>query len=130
MFINLWDIGSGKLIKSMSGHTSSVHSLAFSAESNVLVSGSADCTVRVWDVDASKRGDGSGSGDKNGIAKTVGLSESLSGAGGMRRSSGIGLPDGLAMLESAKVGGGAVPNGPVGRTPFGGHENRQRCVRA
>lgn len=37
-------------MKSMTGHTSSIYSLAFSAESSVLISGSADATVRVWDV--------------------------------------------------------------------------------
>lgn len=48
--INLWDLGSSRLIKKMSGHTSTINSLAFSSESALLVSGSADCTVRVWDV--------------------------------------------------------------------------------
>lgn len=48
--INLWDLGSGKRIKKMTGHTSSIYSLSFSAESSLLVSGSADWTVRCWDV--------------------------------------------------------------------------------
>ena len=48
--INLWDIGSGKRIKKMTGHSASVYSLSFSAESSLLVSGGADCTVRCWDV--------------------------------------------------------------------------------
>ena len=47
--INLWDLGSGKRIKKMTGHTASVYSLAFSAESSLLVSGAADWTVRCWD---------------------------------------------------------------------------------
>ena len=34
----------------MTGHTASVYSLAFSAESSLLVSGGADWTVRCWDV--------------------------------------------------------------------------------
>ena len=34
----------------MSGHTASIYSLAFSAESSLLVSGGADWTVRCWDV--------------------------------------------------------------------------------
>ncbi len=34
----------------MTGHTASIYSLAFSAESTVLVSGGADWTVRCWDV--------------------------------------------------------------------------------
>ena len=48
--INLWDLGSGKRIKKMSGHKASIYSLAFSAESSLLVSGSADWTMRCWDV--------------------------------------------------------------------------------
>lgn len=48
--INIWDLGSGKRIKKMTGHSASVYSLAFSAESSLLVSGSADCTVRCWDI--------------------------------------------------------------------------------
>lgn len=47
--ISLWDLGSGRRIKQMTGHTASVYSLAFSAESSVLVSGGADWTVRCWD---------------------------------------------------------------------------------
>lgn len=50
--INLWDLGSGKRIKKMAGHTASVYSLAFSEESSMLVSGGADWTVRCWDVGA------------------------------------------------------------------------------
>lgn len=45
----------------MTGHTGLIYSLAFSAESTLLVSGGADWTVRCWDVKApgglpSKRG--------------------------------------------------------------------------
>lgn len=48
--INLWDLGSGRRVKKMTGHTASIYSLSFSAESSVLVSGGADWTVRCWDV--------------------------------------------------------------------------------
>ena len=34
----------------MTGHTASIYSLSFSAESTLLVSGGADWTVRCWDV--------------------------------------------------------------------------------
>jgi len=34
----------------MTGHLASIYSLAFSAESAMLVSGGADWTVRCWDV--------------------------------------------------------------------------------
>jgi len=34
----------------MTGHKASIYSLAFSAESSLLVSGSADWTMRCWDI--------------------------------------------------------------------------------
>lgn len=48
----------------MTGHTASIYSLAFSAESSLLVSGGADWTVRCWDV--------KGSGGLKGKAKENG----------------------------------------------------------
>jgi transcription initiation factor TFIID subunit 5 len=48
--IYLWDLGSSRPIKKMTGHQGQITSLSFSAESSVLVSGSLDSTVRCWDV--------------------------------------------------------------------------------
>ena len=50
-WILLWDLGSGRLMKRMRGHgKGGIWSLSFSVESTVLISGCADCTLRVWDV--------------------------------------------------------------------------------
>jgi transcription initiation factor TFIID subunit 5 len=48
--IIIWDLGTGKKLKSMTGHTGYIYTISFNTESTVLVSGSADGTVRVWDV--------------------------------------------------------------------------------
>ena len=49
--IILWDLGPGKLLKRMRGHgKGGIWSLDWSAESNVVISGGMDGTVRVWDV--------------------------------------------------------------------------------
>ena len=54
--INLWDLGSGRLVKSFSSPASlalgRIDTLCFSRESKVLVSGGTDRKVRIWDVDA------------------------------------------------------------------------------
>jgi transcription initiation factor TFIID subunit 5 len=50
----------------MIGHNASIYSLAFSAESSLLVSGSADWTVRCWDV-KSAGGNKTGKPRENGI---------------------------------------------------------------
>ena len=53
--IILWDLRSGRLVKRMRGHgAGGVWSLDWSVESTVLVSGGADSSVRVWDVQQSK----------------------------------------------------------------------------
>lgn len=49
--ILLWDLATGRLSKRMKGHSrGGIWSLDWSVESSVLVSGGADGTVRVWDV--------------------------------------------------------------------------------
>jgi transcription initiation factor TFIID subunit 5 len=49
--IFLWDLEKGTRIKRCRGHgRGGIWSLSFSAESTVLVSGGADGTVRIWDV--------------------------------------------------------------------------------
>lgn len=66
--IILWDLSSGRQLKAMTGHTSSINTLSFSHESTVLVSGSSDGTVRVWDVLAS----GSSSSSSTALTTTKG----------------------------------------------------------
>ena len=49
--ILVWDLAPGRLLKRMRGHgKGGIWSLSWSVESNVIVSGGADNTVRVWDV--------------------------------------------------------------------------------
>ena len=48
--IIIWDLGSGRRLKTMTGHTGFIYSITFNADSTILVSGSGDGTVRVWDV--------------------------------------------------------------------------------
>lgn len=50
--IFLWDIAKGTRIKRCRGHgRGGIWSLGFSVESNIIVSGGQDNTVRVWDVE-------------------------------------------------------------------------------
>jgi WD40 repeat protein len=52
--IRLWDIRTRREVGSLIGHDERVTALAFSADGAVLASGSADGTIRLWDV-ASRR---------------------------------------------------------------------------
>lgn len=47
----IWDLGQGKLLKRMRGHNrGGIWSLGWTAESNVIISGGVDGTVRLWDI--------------------------------------------------------------------------------
>jgi WD40 repeat protein len=47
--IRVWDVGSGELLQTLSGHTGIVWMVAVSPDGKLLASGSNDQTVKVWD---------------------------------------------------------------------------------
>jgi WD40 repeat protein len=50
--VKVWDVESGSLLRTLSGHTSRVGSAAFSLDGGRIVSTSGDGTVKVWDVES------------------------------------------------------------------------------
>lgn len=52
--LRLWDLASGKEIKEFKGHTAPVLSLAISGDGRFLLSGSADRSMRLWQVPANR----------------------------------------------------------------------------
>lgn len=52
--IKIIDIASGKVVKTLRGHTNLVNNLAIAPASDLLVSGSYDNTVNVWQLSTSK----------------------------------------------------------------------------
>ena len=52
--IMLWDLTTGKVIKTLEGHQSSVRDLAFSNDNRFLASASRDKTARIWNVETGK----------------------------------------------------------------------------
>ncbi|MEH1778783.1 MAG: serine/threonine-protein kinase [Nostoc sp.] len=48
--IKLWDVNTGKEIRTLTGHANWVNSVAFSPDGKFLASGSADCTIKLWQV--------------------------------------------------------------------------------
>jgi WD40 repeat protein len=48
--IYLWNVSDGSLLRKLRGHTNNVTCVAFSAEGNLLASGSYDSTVRLWQI--------------------------------------------------------------------------------
>jgi len=52
--IKIIDIASGKILKTLSGHTNLINSLAIAKASDLLVSGSYDNNVNVWQISTGK----------------------------------------------------------------------------
>jgi ribosome assembly protein 4 len=53
--IRLWDVGKGEELGELKGHTDFVLCLAFSPDGKRLISGGADQTLRLWDVEQRKQ---------------------------------------------------------------------------
>lgn len=110
----LWDLGSSRPIKTMKGHRGPIHTLSWSAESSVLVSGGADCTVRCWDTKSAggaRRGSviGGASGAGGGGGATA-VGSTISGAAGaLLAGGGTDGPAGHALMGTER---GGLPMGP------------------
>lgn len=52
----VWNVSTGEAMRKFRGHAARVNCLAFNEESTVILSGSVDGTVRVWDL-RSRRND-------------------------------------------------------------------------
>ncbi len=53
--IHLWDLATGKLLRSMTSHNGAVYDLAFSPDGTVLASASGDGTCKIWLVATGER---------------------------------------------------------------------------
>ena len=53
--IYLWNVRTGELVSTLTGHELRINSVAFSPDGKTIASGSNDLTVRVWDVETGTR---------------------------------------------------------------------------
>jgi len=49
--IKIWEVETGRLLRTLTEHTDAVNSVAYSPDGAYLASGSWDCTVKIWEVE-------------------------------------------------------------------------------
>jgi Planctomycete cytochrome C/WD domain, G-beta repeat len=69
--VNLWEVASGKLVRTLSGHNGAIFELAFSPDGSVLASASADGTVKIWSIATGERLDTLGQPEGEQSAVTI-----------------------------------------------------------
>lgn len=47
--ILIWDLSHGQLVSSLTKHTGTLYTLAFSRDGNILSAGGLDCLLTLWD---------------------------------------------------------------------------------
>lgn len=102
--IILWDLARGRLVKRMRGHgRGGIWSLDWSVESSVLVSGGADGTVRVWDMQPNGDGQGKVVGE-GGTGTKIDGATSGGGAGtkGKSKKDVVVSPDQISAFPTKK----------------------------
>ena len=52
--VKLWEVRSGKLLRTLEGHQEAVSSVAFDPQGGTLASGSDDKTVKLWEARSGK----------------------------------------------------------------------------
>ncbi|EXJ93544.1 transcription initiation factor TFIID subunit 5 [Capronia coronata CBS 617.96] len=141
--ILVWDLAPGRLLKKLRGHgKGGIWSLTWSVESNVLVSGGQDCTVRAWDIagpakeaaaaPASGKADGAGSVGAGGAAATAATAAGKAdGANNVGGGGNAAPPSSINLASSASggvgVGAGAgngATAGGMGGSTASGHKKR------
>jgi WD40 repeat protein len=50
--VKVWELESGRLLRSLEGHTGGVRAVAVSPDGRFIVSGSEDRTIRAWDPES------------------------------------------------------------------------------
>ena len=50
--VRLWDVTTGELKETLTGHSNLVFSVSFSSDGKTLASASADGTVLLWDMES------------------------------------------------------------------------------
>jgi WD40 repeat protein len=53
--IRVWDVATGQRIALLRGHTKTIRDISFSADGQLLASGSEDGTIRIWDIQSQQQ---------------------------------------------------------------------------
>ncbi len=116
--IKIWELETGRELRSLTGHSGAVKTLACSSDGKLLASGGNDGTVRIWDVESGNQlGNFS---DQDGVVEAVAFSPDAKRLASGRHGNTIIIRDVATGAELARLSGHTGAVSALAFSPDGG----------
>ena len=111
--VRLWDVETGNHIRTLTGHTGSIHSVSFSPNGDTLASGSGDGTALLWELTLPKPSQRTEDVNADGIVNIQDLVTVAANLGKTAQNTADVNGDGIVNIQDLVQVAGALGNAPA-----------------